>query len=84
MTERRYQITAIKPKGIAEDPKRCIAEVPIFKDSPITKQCHFNRGHGPGGLFCKTHAKKWIEIDSNKSSKKYLKLPDNMKWGVVK
>ena len=52
------------PKGTAEDPARCIAEVypGAAAHTWIPHQCRRKRGHGPGGLFCKQHGKKQQEL----------------------
>jgi hypothetical protein len=52
---RYYDISALNPKGVKEDPTRCRAAVP----AGIHRcQCSRPRGQGPGGLYCKTHGKK--------------------------
>lgn len=59
MTEQRYGQWAENPNGNPEDPNRCIAEVKIqwlFRERTL-EQCLRKRGHGPGGLYCKQHAK---------------------------
>ena len=54
---RRYgRKTAWHPRGHAEDPAQCIAEVDSA-DGWNKHQCYRNRGHGPDGLYCKQHAK---------------------------
>ncbi len=44
-------------KGVPEDKTRCIKGV--FGDFHYTHQCNRKRGHGPEGLYCKQHAKKF-------------------------
>lgn len=51
---RRYGQCAYNEKGHPEDPERCIYE--LFGQY-IGRQCSRKRGHGPGGLYCKQHAK---------------------------
>jgi hypothetical protein len=46
--------------GILEVPGYCVAEIPVKPDPDALNtpyQCYRPRGHGPGGLFCKQHAK---------------------------
>jgi hypothetical protein len=42
------------PKGNPEDPDRCVESV---SDGYLFYQCKRKRGYGPGGLYCKQHAK---------------------------
>lgn len=65
---RIYGQWAGNPKGTPEDPDRCIAPVPGGARGIIYKQCSRKRGHGPGDLFCKQHARapnntirRWID-----------------------
>lgn len=55
MSERRYCQWSGNPKGVPENPKRCIEEV---MDGYFIVQCKRKRGHGPDGLYCKQHAAK--------------------------
>ena len=57
MSERRYDVWAGNPKGIKEDPARCIESVADFTGWH-SYQCSRKRGHGPNGLCCKQHGKK--------------------------
>lgn len=52
----RYGVWAGNEKGDPEDPLYCVAEV-YHSTGGVTLQCHRKRGHGPGGKFCKQHAK---------------------------
>lgn len=54
---RRYNEWAGNPKGIPEDPTRCIKEV-WDPNGWLSHQCRRKRGHGPNGEYCKQHAKK--------------------------
>ena len=57
--ERQYGQWAGNPKGYAEKPTRCVAHVGIgAAGTPGGYQCLRNRGYGPGGLYCKQHAKR--------------------------
>lgn len=42
-----------------EDPKRCIAEVPLQPGGWHWIQCSRKRGYGEDGLYCKQHAKRY-------------------------
>ncbi len=57
----RYGQCSWNRNGDPEDPERCVDEV--FPDwtrscSWASHQCRRKRGHGPGGLYCKQHAKE--------------------------
>lgn len=52
----RYAVWAGNPKGFAENPKRCIEEVPCKPSGWYSVQCARPRGHGDHGLYCKQHA----------------------------
>lgn len=55
---RRYGEWAGNPKGIPENEERCVKEVwPAHQWTSV--QCPRKRGHGPDGLYCKQHAKRW-------------------------
>lgn len=54
---RRYGQWAGNPKGVAEDPERCIAEVFPASGSFIPSQCQRKRGHGEDGAYCYQHGK---------------------------
>ncbi len=55
--ERRYDKSALNPKGIAEDKTLCVAEVKDFSGWHFY-QCSRKRGYGPEDKYCKQHAKK--------------------------
>jgi hypothetical protein len=55
---RRYGQWAGNPKGEEEDPTRCVKEV-WPSDGWTPYQCPRKRGHGPDGLYCKQHAKRF-------------------------
>jgi len=57
MSERVYGRWAGFPKGWPEDPKHCIEQVWGEQRGATGHQCQRKRGHGPGGLYCKQHAK---------------------------
>ena len=57
---RVYGRWAGRPEGTPEDPARCIEEV-WHKQDWRHYQCRFKRGHGPDGLYCKIHAKRFKE-----------------------
>jgi len=62
MSERGDKMTRIydkwagNPKGIPEDPTRCVFTVPDFTGWHYN-QCSRKRGYGPNGEYCKQHAK---------------------------
>lgn len=60
MTERRYGQWAGNEKGTPEDLTRCVVEV-WSKGAFRSRQCSRKRGYGPGGLYCKQHAKTAME-----------------------
>ncbi len=43
---------------VPEDPTRCVEEV--FSHYKSLHQCTRKRGHGPGGWYCRQHAKSII------------------------
>ena len=55
MSEQRrvYGQWAGEPKGVKEDPTRCVEEVWSW----YSRQCSRKRGYGKDGLYCKQHAK---------------------------
>ena len=58
MSERRYGKLRGGQRGTkAEDPTRCIVEIWPSTVWVSSYQCSRPRGHGPGGLYCKQHAK---------------------------
>lgn len=56
---RWYGRWAGNKRGIPENPEKCVWSVysPEVSRGMIDYQCKRKRGHGPEGLFCKTHAK---------------------------
>jgi len=56
LTERRYDVSSVNPKGIPEDKTRCVAEVTDWSGWH-QYQCQRKRGYGPNGEYCKQHAK---------------------------
>jgi hypothetical protein len=56
--KRRYRRWAGCPKGTPEDESCCIVSVADGGRSVLSHQCNRKRGHGPGGLYCKQHAKR--------------------------
>ena len=59
--KRIYGSWAGNPRGHSEDPNRCIVQVWPRRGGWAPYQCLRKRGHGPGGLFCKQHAKMVAE-----------------------
>jgi len=61
--ERRYVVWPGYSTGIHENKTRCVASVaPTYPTVvPIKFQCSRKRGHGPGGEYCRQHAKKVAE-----------------------
>lgn len=55
----RYGEWAGCPKGYAPDPKKCAAEV---CSGYLFHQCSRALGHGPNGVYCKQHAKRYQEV----------------------
>lgn len=49
-----YAVWAGNPSGTPYDPTRCAESV---SRNYVNEQCSRRRGHGPGELFCKQHAK---------------------------
>lgn len=45
------------PRGIPAKPDQCIKSV--YGDRWIPHQCTRKRGHGPKGMYCKQHAKRY-------------------------
>ena len=54
---RRYGAWAGNPSGAVEDVARCVREVAGRGRRVMFYQCLRKRGNGPGGLYCKQHAK---------------------------
>lgn len=59
MTERRYGKWAGNPRGVAEDPNRCIEEVFSAKgfSGYVGHQCSRPRGQGANGEYCTIHSR---------------------------
>ncbi len=55
---RRYDKSALNPRGKREDVIRCIEEVSEPPSYWHSHQCTRKRGHGKDGLYCKQHAKQ--------------------------
>lgn len=53
---RIYSEWAGNPKGVPEDITLCICEV-FPAHEWVSRQCNRKRGHGPGRLYCKQHAR---------------------------
>jgi hypothetical protein len=63
---RRYGQWAGSPRGQPEDVTRCVESVyPTWTRAPIPGQCARKRGHGPGGEYCKQHAKRYPQEIAN-------------------
>jgi hypothetical protein len=62
--ERRYGVWTGQPQGTPERVKCCVEEIWPVKGSWIPHQCYRKRGHGPDGLYCKQHAKKYMIEES--------------------
>lgn len=54
--QNRYGVWAGNPKGWSYVEDRCAYSVST--DRWYSVQCSRKLGHGPGGLYCKQHAKK--------------------------
>jgi len=54
--ERRYGCWIGNPDGVAENPAHCIEIVWGSDRWEHGHQCSRKRGHGPDGLWCKTHS----------------------------
>lgn len=54
----RYGTWAGHPKGNAFNPSLCAASVWSGGRGSTEHQCNSKPGHGPDGLYCKTHANK--------------------------
>ena len=54
---RIYDAWAGNPKGVKEDPEKCIQSVGDFTGWHFN-QCARKRCYGPDGLYCKQHGKK--------------------------
>jgi hypothetical protein len=59
---KRYGCWAGDPEGRAEDTTLCIEEVTPRDRHSISGQCLYRRGHGPSGLYCRTHAKLHAKV----------------------
>ena len=57
----RYDVWSGNPSGYAFDPARCAGGVYHRFGFGHTLQCERPPGRGPGGLYCKGHAKKIAE-----------------------
>ena len=73
--KRRYGEWAGNPKGWPEDVTHCIKRVwPAHAWGG--KQCSRKRGHGPGGEWCKQHAKQLEAAEAYKALDNHLKNYD--------
>lgn len=54
-----------------EDTSRCIVSVHSRERGGASRQCDNKRGHGPDGLYCKTHDPKAALKRSEASSKRW-------------
>ena len=55
---RRYGCWAGDEKGTPEDVTRCVKEIWSRPHTFVSGQCSRKRGYGPGGLYCKQHARR--------------------------
>ena len=55
----RYRKWRGSPSGSPYDPNRCAESVPDGGRSVLFHQCLRKNGHGPEGLYCKQHAKRY-------------------------
>jgi hypothetical protein len=62
--KRRYSVWAGQPQGTPERVECCVEEVWPSGGNWIPRQCCRKRGHGPDGLYCKQHAKKYMIEES--------------------
>jgi len=67
--QRRYGIWPGNTDGLRENRFLCIEEV-ADAISWQRRQCARRRGHGPGGDYCKQHAKKHALTTSTQSAGK--------------
>lgn len=67
---RRYGKWAGNERGMPENPRKCVATVPLSSRSVRFRQCGSWQGKGPGGLYCVIHAKK-IEAGE------HVRVPDD-------
>jgi len=56
----RYGKWSGNPNGIEADLTRC-AESVFDNQTFLMHQCSRKNGHGPNGIYCKQHAKRWIK-----------------------
>lgn len=52
---RRYGMWSGNPKGVPENPTKCIKEC-FCNKRYRSHQCHRDRGHGEDQLYCRQHA----------------------------
>ena len=64
--DRRYNVWAGNPKGVAEDTARCIEEVWERGRGARHYQCGAKRGHGPNGEFCAQHNPEKVKAKAQK------------------
>lgn len=57
---KEYGQWAGNPRGQRADEAKCIEAV-WPKDGWIPYQCQRKRGHGPQGMYCRQHAKRYAE-----------------------
>jgi hypothetical protein len=55
----RFGCWAGSPKGHSYRDGFCAEEVPKYAGSFLYKQCSRKNGHGPAGLYCRQHAKRY-------------------------
>jgi hypothetical protein len=59
----RYRTWGGNPKGYAYREGYCAESVPDGGRSVLSHQCERKNGHGPDGLYCKQHAKRYTDSD---------------------
>ncbi len=68
-----YGVESLNP-GLPEDKTRCVKEVQVYSGNwPSYHQCHFKRGHGKDGLYCKKHDPEAVKKRKQARSDKWEK-----------
>lgn len=63
LSSKLYGITSDHPEGTPYLPNWCAEEIwfPVGSPDEDLMQCSRRNGHGPKGLYCKQHAKRYEE-----------------------
>jgi len=70
---RVYGAWAGNPGGTLEDTSKCVQGVWSEGRGALEHQCNRNRGHGPGGLYCKQHDPEEVAKRAEARAEKYRK-----------